>query len=166
MPIMSFKPRLVLRVIWNAEFSTLGKELARNVYSRLCRDVERPAFPRPRDATRLFPFGFNTPPRQSLPDALALDTAETTVVVVLLDTSIRADQAWRECVRNIEKQIAVQGRRHLFLPIACEDKVLTVVDKANCVRLYKFEPKEKSDRLVSAITHELARVLFGEAGRC
>ena len=37
-----FKPRLVLRVLWNTEFST-GKDLARHIYSRLCRDGERPA---------------------------------------------------------------------------------------------------------------------------
>jgi len=158
---MPFKPRLVLRVVWNTEFST-GKDLARHVYSRLCRDAERPAS-RGLGIPVYFHSG-STPVEAKLPDALALDAAETTVVITLLDTSIRADQAWRECVQNVEKQIAAQSRRHLFLPIACEDKVLTVVDKANCVRLYKFEPKERPDRLVSALTHELARLLLGRAG--
>src|ERR1035438_6691769 len=111
MTIMPFKPRLVLRVIWNAEFST-GKELARYIYSRLCRDVERPAS-RGLGIPVYFHSGA-TPAEAKLPDALALDAAETTVVVVLLDTSIRADQGWRECVKTIEKQMADQGRHHLF----------------------------------------------------
>jgi SLOG cluster2 len=38
-----------------------------------------------------------------------------------------------------------------------------VVDKTNCVRLYKFDPGEKADKLVSALTHELARLLLGKA---
>ncbi len=161
MSITPYKPRLLLRVIWNAEFPT-GKELARYVYSRLCRDAERPAS-RGLGIPVYFHTG-QTPAEAKLPDAIELDAAESTVVVVLLDTSIRADQSWRECVGNIERQIAEQGRRHLFLPIACEDKVLTIVDKANCVRLDKVEPSERSGRLVSALTHELARLLLGRAG--
>src|SRR5579859_1529286 len=140
MPIMPFKARLVLRVIWNTEFST-GKELARHVYARLCRDTERPAS-RGIGIPVYFHSG-STPAAAKLPDILELDSAGTTVVIALLDTSIRADQEWRDCVRNIEKEIAAQGRRHLFLPVACEDKVLTIVDKANCVRLYKTDPPDR-----------------------
>jgi len=158
---MHFKPRLALRVIWNTDFST-GPELARHIYSRLCRDTERPA------ARGLgIPVYFHSgaaPAEAKLPGALDLDAAESTVVIVLLDTSIRADQAWRDCVTDIEKQLSAASRRHLFLPIACEDKVLAVVEKANCVRLYKVEPKERPDKLVAALTHELARLLLGKAG--
>jgi hypothetical protein len=161
MSSIPYKPRLLLRVIWNAEFPT-GKELARCVYSRLCRDAERPAS-RGLGIPVYFHTGL-TPADAKLPAAIELDAAESTVVIVLLDTSIRADQAWRECVANIEKQIAGQGRRHLFLPVACEDKVLTIVEKANCVRLDKVESSERPGRLVSAITHELARLLLGRAG--
>jgi hypothetical protein len=156
-----FKPRLILRVVWNTEFSA-GKELARHVFSRLCRNSERPA-----SRGLWIPVYFHsgsTPAEAKLPDALELDAAETTVVITLLDTSIRADQAWRDSIRDIERQIAGYGRRHLFLPIACEDRVLTVVDKANCIRLYKAEPDQRPEKLVSEITHELARLLLGKAG--
>jgi hypothetical protein len=160
MPILPFKPRLVLRILWNSEFSA-GQELARHVYARLCRDTERPAS-RGIGIPVYFHSG-STPAAAKLPDALELEAAETTVVITLLDTSIRADQGWRDCVRSIEKQLAAQGRRHLFLPVACEDKVLTVVGKANCIRLYKAEPSDRPDKLVSEITHELARMLLGKA---
>src|ERR1700719_2265784 len=129
MSITPFKPRLVLRVIWTAEFPN-GSDFARHIYSRLCRDSERPS-----SRGLGIPIYFHTgatPAAANLPDALDLDAAETTVVVVLIDTSIRADQPWRDCVRGIETRIEATDRRHLFLPIACEDKVLTVVEKTNC----------------------------------
>jgi SLOG cluster2 len=157
MPTIPFKPRLVLRVIWTAEFPD-GSEFARHIYSRLCRDSERPA-----SRGLGIPVYFHTgatPAAARLPDALDLDAAETTVVIVLIDTSIRADQPWRDCVRGIESHVALTDRRHLFLPIACEDKVHTVVDKTNCIRLYNVEPKDRPDRLISALTHELARLLL------
>jgi hypothetical protein len=158
---MSYKPRLLLRTIWNNEFSS-GKEFAHQLYSRLCRDAERPA-----SRGIGIPVYFHTgatPAEARLPDALELDAAESTVVIALIDTSIRADLAWRECVRSIEKQVAAVGKRHLFLPIACEDRVLNVIDKANYIRLDKVEPKERLDRLVAAVTHELARLLLHKAG--
>lgn len=160
MPITPFKPCLVVRVVWNAEFPT-GKELARHIYSRLCRQVERPAS-RGLGIPIYFHSG-STPAQAKLPDALEIDTADTTVVVPLLDTSIRADQAWRECIRGLETRIAGYGKRHLFLPIACEDRALSVVDKTNCIRLYKFAPGEGAEKLVAALTHELARLLLGKA---
>ena len=159
MPTIPFKPRLVLRVIWTAEFPA-GSEFARRIYSRLCRDSERPS-----SRGLGIPVYFHTgptPAAANLPDALDLDAAETTVVVVLIDTSIRADQPWRDCVRGIEGHVAGTGRRHLFLPIACEDKVLTVVDKTNCIRLYNIELHDRPDRLISALTHELARLLLAK----
>jgi hypothetical protein len=159
MPITPFKPRLILRVIWTAEFSN-GSEFARHIYSRLCRDAERPS-----SRGLGIPVYFHTaatPAAANLPAALDLDAAEVTVAVVLLDTSMRADHAWRECVRGIESHIAGKGRHHLFLPIACEDKVLTVVDKTNCIRLYNVEFKDRPNRLISAITHELARLLLAK----
>src|SRR5690349_758601 len=134
---MPFKPRLVVRIIWHSEF-TSGREFARHLYSRLCRDVERPAS-RGLGIPIYFHFGL-TLAEARLPDSLDLDSAESTVVVALLDTSMRADEGWRECVRAIETQIAGVGKRHLFLPVACEDKALSVVDKTNCIRLYKVEP--------------------------
>lgn len=155
-----FKPRLVLRVLWNTEFSS-GKELARHIYSRLCRDAERP-FSRGIGIPVYFHSG-STPAEANLPDILALDDAESTVVIALLDTSIRADQAWRDSVRAVEGLVAGKGKRHLFLPIACEDKVLTVVEKTNCIRLYHEEAPERTNRLISALTHELARLLLGRA---
>src|SRR6266849_4261154 len=106
MPVSLFKPRLVIRVLWNTEFSD-ATELARHVYSRLCRDVERPAS-RGIGIPVYFHSG-RTPAGAKLPDALEIDAADSTVVVPLIDTSIRADQSWRECIRNLEKQIAGHG---------------------------------------------------------
>jgi hypothetical protein len=154
---MPYKPRLLLRILWNNEFSR-GKELAHHLYYRLCRDAERPAS-RGIGMPVYFHTG-STPLDAKLPDALHLDAARSTVVIVLVDTSVRGDPAWRECIKAIEKQVVTAGKRHLFLPIACEDKVLKVVDKANCIRLDKSEPKVQPDRLVSAVTHELARLLL------
>lgn len=156
-----FKPKLVLRVLWNTEFST-GRDLARHIYSRLCRDAERPAS-RGIGIPVYFHSG-STPAEAKLPGILALEGAESTVVIALLDTSIRADQAWRDCVRAVESEVARKGKRHLFLPIACEDKVHSIVDKTNCIRLYNFDAPERPARLISAVTHELARLLLGRPG--
>lgn len=161
MPKIPFKPRLLLRVLWNTEFSA-GKDLARHIYSRLCRDAERPAS-RGLGIPVYFHAG-STPDEAKLPGDLALEAAESTVVIALLDTSIRAHQAWRDCVRAVESEVAQKGKRHLFLPIACEDKVHSVVDKTNCIRLYSFDAPERQPRLISALTHELARLLLGRPG--
>lgn len=157
---MPFKPRLTVRIVWNSEFTT-GNSFARHVYSRLCRDVERPA-----SRGLGIPVYFHsgpTPDGTRLPDSLDPDSAESTAVVALLDTSIRADHAWRECIQAIETQLAGFGKRHLFLPIACEDKVLSLVEKTNCIRLYERPVTQRSERLVSALTHELARLLLAKA---
>jgi hypothetical protein len=90
MPISPFKPRLAVSVLWNTEFAT-GSELARHIYSRLCREVEKPAS-RGLGMPVYFHSG-STPVQAKLPDALEIDAADSTVVVPLIDTSIRADQA-------------------------------------------------------------------------
>src|SRR5437016_4248428 len=105
-----FKPRLVVRIIWNTEFST-AKDFARHIYGRLCRDAERPA-----SRGLAIPVYFHssaTPAQANLPDILALDAADSTVVVALLDTSIRADQKWRDAIRAIEGTVAAKGKHHL-----------------------------------------------------
>jgi hypothetical protein len=159
-PVVStapFRARLVLRVAWSSEFAN-GGDFARHIYSRLCRNTEAPAA-RGLGIPVYFHSG-STPAAAKLPGALDLEAAKTTVIVVLIDTSIRADPAWRDCVRDIERQLAGTGKRHLFLPIACDDKVLSVVDKTNCIRLYSCSASDQPERLISAITHELARLLL------
>lgn len=157
---MAFKPRLILRIVWNRDFAD-GGDLARRVYSSMCRDVERPAS-RGLGIPVYFHSGI-TPNAAGLPDALDLDAAESTVVVTFLDSSIRANAEWRDCIRAIESRIASSGKRHLFLPIACEDRVLNLVEKTNCIRLYKVPSAEMPGRLVSALTHELARLLLAKS---
>jgi hypothetical protein len=127
----------------------------------MCRDVERPAS-RGLGIPVYFHSGL-TPTTAGLPDSLDLDAAEASVVVTFLDNSVRGNQEWRDCVRAIESRIAGSGRRHLFLPIACEDGVLGLVEKTNCIRLYKVAAAEMPDRLVSALTHELARLLLAKS---
>jgi hypothetical protein len=154
---MAFKPRVVLRVVWSSDFAS-GDDLARHVYSRLCRDVERPAS-RGLGIPVYFHSGL-TPSSAGLLGSLDLDAAESTVVIALLDNSIRGSEEWRDCVREVESRMTTSGKRHLFLPIACEDRVLGLVEKTNCVRLYKVASAEVPERLVSALTHELARLLL------
>jgi hypothetical protein len=101
-----------------------------------------------------------TPIAAGLPDSLDLEQAESTVVVALLDDSIRGDSQWRNCIKELETRLAGSNNRHLFLPIACEDRVLGLVEKTNCIRLYKIAPTDMPDKLVSALTHELARLLL------
>lgn len=157
---MAFKPRLILRILWNTDFAD-GGDLARSIYSRMCRDVERPAS-RGLGIPVYFHSGI-TPNVAGLPDALDLDAAESTVVVTFLDNSIRANAEWRDCIRAIESRIASFGKRNLFLPIACEDRVLNLVEKTNCIRLYRVPSAEMPGRLVSALTHELARLLLAKS---
>lgn len=157
---MGFKPRLVLRIVWSADFAN-GDDFARRIYSRMCRDVERPAS-RGLGIPVYFHSGL-TPTSARLPDSLDLDAAESTVVVAFLDNSIRGNQEWRDCVKAIESRIAGFGKRHLFLPVACEDRVLGLVEKTNCIRLHKVAAAEMQDRLISALTHELARLLLAKS---
>lgn len=156
---MPFKPRLVLRIVWNADFGD-GEELARTIYSRMCRDVERPAS-RGLGIPVYFHSGLS-PAAAGLPASFELDAADSTVIVTLLDNSIRGNQEWRDSIKAIEVEIVGSGKHHLFLPIACEDRVLSLVEKTNCIRLYKTAPTEIPERLISALTHELARLLLAK----
>ena len=70
---MAFKPRLVLRIVWCTDFDS-GGDLARRIYSRMCRDVERPAS-RGLGIPVYFHSGL-TPAAAGLPDSLELDAAE------------------------------------------------------------------------------------------
>src|SRR5689334_2698592 len=142
----SYRPRLILRVIWHAEFAR-GEELARHVYSRLCRDAERPAS-RGLGIPVYFHSGLS-PADARLPEAIELADAESTVVVALLDTNVRADDEWTETLRNIDNEIAESGKRHLFVPVACENNVLKIVRKTNCIRLDKVEAKDQPAKLVA-----------------
>ena len=155
----SYRPRLILRLIWHAEFAG-GQELARHVYSRLCRDAERPAS-RGLGIPVYFHNGLS-PADARLPDAIELADAESTVVIALLDTNVRADLEWTESLRNIDDGIAQSGKRHLFVPVACESNVLKVVRKTNCIRLDKVDAKEQPEKLVATLTHELARLLLSK----
>jgi hypothetical protein len=160
MPVTSFTPRLILRVVWHNEFSA-GADFARHIYSRFCRNVERPAS-RGMGIPVYFHSGV-TPVEAGLPGVLAVTAADSTVVVSLLDTSIRGSQPWRDAIRQIEQQLSGE-KCHVFLPVACEDKTVSIVERANCVRLYNDAPGDQPDKLVSAITHELARLLLAKGG--
>jgi hypothetical protein len=98
-----------------------------------------------------------------LPDSLDLDAAESTIVVALLDNSIRGNPQWRDCVKAMEARVTGFGKRHLFLPIACEDRVFGLVERTNCIRLYEVIATEMHVRLVSVLTHELARLLLSRS---
>jgi len=97
-----------------------------------------------------------------VPDGLVLDDAISTVVVALVDTALRRDESWIEALRAVDAKISQDKNRHLILPIACEDKVLSVLKKTNFIRLDGLRPEEQPEKLVSAVTHELARLLLGK----
>lgn len=161
MSITSYKPRLILRVLWHSDFAR-GQDLARHIYSCFCRDAERPA------ARGLgipvYLHSGSTSDAAIQPVSQALDDAESTVIVGLIDNSIRADETWIDALRALDKEIANSARRHLLLPVMCEDKVHSVLKKNNCIRLEVADFTDVPQIIVSAITHELARLLLAKSG--
>src|ERR1700686_5303260 len=120
MSITSYKSRLILRVLWHSDFAR-GQALARHIYSCFCRDAERPA------ARGLgipvYLHSGSTSDASIQPVSQALDDALSTVVVGLIDNSIRADETWIAALRTLDKEIANSARRHLLLPVMCEARV-------------------------------------------
>lgn len=157
---MAYNPRLILRVLWHSDFSG-GQDVAHHLFSRLCRDSEVPGSRGPG-----IPVYFHRGPKpeDTHITGINLDEALSTVVIALLDTSIRADADWQTSIEQLEARFATQTHRHLFLPIACEDKTQNLLNRANCIRLEKCSTAELPDRVLSAVTHELARLLLGRGG--
>ena len=162
MPMTPYKPRLVLHVIWSASFP-LGDVLANHIYSRLCRDISHPV-----SRGIGIPIYFHTgatPAAAGLPDGIMPDTAQSSVVITLVDDSIRGNDEWILCVDALAAKIETAGHSHLFLPVACDDRAHMISAKAtgyNFIRLDRLSDDLMPERLVAALTHELARLLIGK----
>lgn len=161
-PFTPYRSRLVLHVVWSAAYP-LGNDLANHVYSRLCRDIKHPV-----SRGIGIPIYFHTgatPASVGLPDGIEPGTAQSSVIIPLVDDSIRGNDEWIACIDALGAKIEAAGHSHLFLPVACDDRAHMISVKAaeyNFIRLDRLSDDLKPERLAAALTHELARLLIGK----
>src|ERR1700733_14760656 len=70
-------------------------------------------------------------PSAGLPVGIMPDTAQTSVVITLVDDTMRGNDEWISCVDTLAAKIETAGHSHLFLPVACDDRAHMISAKAN-----------------------------------
>jgi len=157
----NWRPRVVCHVLWHARFME-GLELAHEIYSGLCRDITRPisrgiGIP-------VFFHSLAEPTPQSLTQRIALDAAQSTVVLPLVDDLMTESDAWTAALEKLYSIIppAPQGPHRLF-PVALTRNsynVSTIISRLNFIRVDSESSAERAESLLAKITHELCRLLL------
>ena len=96
------------------------------------------------------------------PLAIDWDEAETTAVVVLVDSALAGDSAWSDYVRDLSRNAQSRGRllTRLF-PVVMDagGRELQLEEQALLWDRWEESNEEKGRRLVSELTYEFSRML-------
>ncbi|RBN36336.1 TIR domain-containing protein, partial [Priestia megaterium] len=91
---------------------------------------------------------------------------ENSAIILLVNDNMILSENWRTYVNNLHDQIK-ENKNHKIYPIALTNhafKLTNKIQRINFIRLY--EQKEniqlRIDFLLSRITHELCRLLYGQ----
>jgi hypothetical protein len=151
---------LTVYVLWHPQFRP-GEELAKAVYSHLSRDSDLPT-----SRGLGIPVRFRSLPLTSgaLPAPVNLDGAHRSVVVVLVDDEMIADQHLPGYVRNIWEAADRPGSPHRVLPVAMSANSFHLdptIAEVNYIRLVGLDQELQREAFLSRLAHELCRLLRG-----
>lgn len=157
----NWRPRVICHVLWHTGFIE-GHNFAHEIYSRLCRNVERPM-----SRGIGIPVFFHScaePERESFTRLIGMEAAQSVVVLPLVDDLMTASDAWTAALEELYSKIppAPQGPHRLF-PVALTDNsynVSTKIRPLNFLRMNSEDPEHRPGRLVAKISHELWRLLL------
>ena len=151
------KPTLAMYVAWHPEFSE-GKEIGEKIYNHFRRDIYKNVggggginvlF---RSATAK---GLQTP----LP--IHIGESSTSVVVVLLDESVKGDADWRDWFKQLLAQADASQLSSLVIPVVIDKDVIEWGFPQQAVRWDKdpANDTQKISTLICDITYQTCRLL-------
>ncbi|MEJ9227723.1 TIR domain-containing protein [Priestia aryabhattai] len=144
-------------ILWHPSLNE-GINYAESFFSFLSRDIRDPL-----SRGIGIPVYFRT---GETPVEINLDEAENSAIILLVNDNMILSENWRTYVNNLHDQIK-ENKNHKIYPIALTNhafKLTNKIQRINFIRLY--EQKEnirlRIDFLLSRITHELCRLLYGQ----
>lgn len=154
----STRPLLVLYVVWHPSFSkgSIVADVLRNHFRRSLYDNVA-------GGTGLSViYRFAAVPGFSAPLQINLDEAETTAVVVLVDSGLVADSAWTKYVQELVESTETKGLGTRVFPVAIEPEALSglgVAEQALRWDRWTGSVEERCQRLTAELTYEFCRML-------
>lgn len=153
------RPTLVLHLVWHGA-SEEASQLARAVFTHVCADPSVPTTRRLGIPVRLW----RSQPAEAwatvpAPRRIAVDAAEHSVVVVLVDDNLVL-AGWDDYLRDLVASAPTDGP-HRVVPVALTPNFgqLAALKELNAVRLQDLPAEARGDVLLNRITHALCRLL-------
>jgi len=100
-------------------------------------------------------------PGASTPLPIDWHTADVTAVVVLAEASLIDDQAWSDYIRNLSRITRTSDPPASFFPVTMDSQGIGFGFEEQAIRWDRWDvcEAERSQRLVSTLTHEFCRML-------
>ena len=106
-------------------------------------------------------FRSSPAPSAATPLDIDLDEAETTAVVVLAESELAGDSAWRRYVDNLIKDAEAKGLGSRVFPVVLEEADLDIGFDVQALRWDRWEGNdtEHGQRLIRKLSYEFSRML-------
>jgi len=153
-----YQPRLLIYVVWHPAFKR-GQEVAESVYAHFSRDPEQtnarglgiPVFFRSAAAAQ-----------GKVPSPIAVDAAQHTAIIVLVDPEMVVTEGWDKYVEELWRRAGAAPDRHRLFPVAFDDtayQLSSQIGEVNFVRMQGRSADAGPGFLLNRLTNELGRLL-------
>lgn len=153
-----YQPRLMIYVAWHPAFMR-GQELSESIYAHFSRDSGRT------NARGLgIPVFFRSAARigGTAPPPIAVDAAQHTAIIVLVDPGMVVAEGWDKYVEELWQQTGAAPERHRLFPVALDNTAYQLsprIGAVNFIRLQGLSPEAQPGFLLNRLTNELGRLL-------
>jgi hypothetical protein len=154
-----YRPLLKLFIVWHPSADEVCRPLAMALYQSFNRDPDRPMA---RGIGIPTYFRCVNQPEKDTPLDIALDAAEHTVILVLVEAHLVIAKSWGNTLAADCQACQLSGGRHLFLPVALSQSAFNLhpeIADSNFIRLYDKPAEDVRSQLLHFATHALARLL-------
>lgn len=150
------RPLCAIYVAWHPSYAR-GAEVAWRLYKHFRRDL----FTNVAGGVGLSVLYRSAPATTSgVPAVVPFNDSHVAVVFLLISAAMAADPVWRRYVRGLLAETEARGLTARLIPVFMDGSGRDIVGDVNAVRYYEWsELDDLMDlRLVSTLTHELARM--------
>jgi hypothetical protein len=151
------RPLCAIYVAWHPSYAR-GETTARGLYQHFRRDL----FTNVAGGVGLSVLYRSANAAEGdVPAPVSLDDSHIAVVFLLVSAAMAVEPAWRLYVRDMLGNAAARGLTARVIPVFMDGHGRDMVGDVNAIRYYEFsEPDDLQElRLISTLTHELARLL-------
>ena len=154
----SSKPFLAVYVVWHPRFEN-GRQIAMAVREHFYRSI----FENVSGGKGISVVYRQTPaPNSVAPLSIDLAEAETTAILVLIDSNLVNDSAWTEYFQDLVKQAEENGLRTRIFPVFIESKLTDLFHVS--VQAFRWDnwegsTEQKLEQLIGNLTYEICRML-------